>query len=491
MGDERADAHSPSPIAHHPPPAVLDGLAALVDASLLQRVEPATQAGDTRFAMLETIREYGLEQLAASGEEEPVRDRHAAYCLALAERANPELSGPEQAVWFARLEAEHANLTAGLQRFRQRGDAEHGLRLANALSWFWSSRGYLREDRGWLETFLALPSADSSAATRALALREAGNLAHWQGDLDAAEAFIEQARIAYEALGDPSGLAVALRGLGSVAINRGDPERAATRLAQSRPLFEQVGTPWDNAFATYLRGRLECVRGDYAAALDRFAEAVGLFRAAGDRAYVGGALGRAGAAALLRGDLGRAREAFAGSLAIAVELGEGWWIAWGLIGCALLSHARCDAARAARLLAAADALYETLVARLGADEWGLPDQVAAAARSSLGAAAFAAAWACGHALPLDAAVAEAEVVLAEPLPLAPAAGSAPAARIGLTRRERDVLGLLVEGRTDREIAAALGITRRTASKHVAAILAKLKVPSRAAAAAMAARDGLV
>ena len=122
---------------------VLDGMASLVDKSLLRQEEQAS--GEPRFRMLETIREYGLECLTASGEEPAVRRAHADYYLALAEAAEPALTGPEQATWLDRLEAEHDNLRAALRWAEESGEAEIGLRLAGAFCQFWLMRGYLRE----------------------------------------------------------------------------------------------------------------------------------------------------------------------------------------------------------------------------------------------------------------------------------------------------------------------------------------------------------
>jgi len=123
---------------------VLAWLSALVDKSLLQQEEQA--AGAPRFGMLETIREYAREQLAAAGEEERTRQRHAAYCLSLAEQAEPALTGRDQAVWMARLEAEHDDMRAALHWCRAH-DPGRWVRLALALGWFWLVRGHLGEER--------------------------------------------------------------------------------------------------------------------------------------------------------------------------------------------------------------------------------------------------------------------------------------------------------------------------------------------------------
>ena len=131
---------------------VLEGMASLLDKSLLQRTE--RDGGEPRFAMLETIREYGLEVLASGGEAQATRQAHAAYYLALAEQAEPELSGPQQLTWFEQLEREHDNLRAALSWFQEQSSdgqsSELALRLCGALWQFWLIRGYVSEGRQWL-----------------------------------------------------------------------------------------------------------------------------------------------------------------------------------------------------------------------------------------------------------------------------------------------------------------------------------------------------
>ena len=187
------------------PPSILELLTALVDQSLVQRVPGPGH--ETRFSMLETVREFGLERLAASGEEALVRDAHADWCLAFAERAEPELAGPRQEMWFDRLETEHPNMRAALGWLRERGDAERGLQLASRLSWFWSSRGYLREARAWFEGFLGMPT---SATTRGSGLLQAVTILQWQGEDERALALNEEALQIFRELGDELHAAYAL-----------------------------------------------------------------------------------------------------------------------------------------------------------------------------------------------------------------------------------------------------------------------------------------
>ena len=131
---------------------LLDGMASMVDKSLVQQVEQAT--GESRFLMLETIREYGLEKLEASGETALTRRAHAAYCLVLAEEGSTEQSGANGLQWLGRLTCEQDNLRAALKWLTETGDAQWALRLGSALFRFWESREYLSEGRDSLAKVL-------------------------------------------------------------------------------------------------------------------------------------------------------------------------------------------------------------------------------------------------------------------------------------------------------------------------------------------------
>jgi len=219
---------------------VLEGLASLVDKSLLR----SEQGTEPRFTMLETIREYGLEQLASVGEAEALRRRHAAHYLAVAKRAEPALTGAEQGTWLARLEGEHDNLRAALQWSRDSGESALGLRLAGALWRFWYVRGHLSEGRAWLDGLLALTTSDREpdvAAIRAKALTGAGVLANIQGDYDRATVLCEESLTLYRRLDDTRGPAVALNILGNLAMNQGAYARAVALSEESLALYRTLG----------------------------------------------------------------------------------------------------------------------------------------------------------------------------------------------------------------------------------------------------------
>jgi non-specific serine/threonine protein kinase len=434
--------------------------------------------------MLETVREYGLERLAASGEEAIVRDAHANWCHAFAERAEPQLAGPHQNEWFDRLETEHPNMRAALGWLRERGNTERGLQLATKLSWFWSSRGYLREARAWFEGFLGTPT---SATTRGFGLLQTGTLMQWQGDDEGAKALYEEALSIFRERGDPLHVAYAQRGLASVAIDRGDYGQAAALLAENSELLLSSGRTWDGTFAPYLAGRLAAAAGKSAEAASAKRAAAAAFRGIGDYGYVAAALAQQGAAAMRSGERQAARAAYAASLQLARERNEQTWVAPSLVGAAHLAHARGDPAAAARLLGAAAAIREAIGERDQPVD-GLTDAV----RSTLGDDDFAGQWRQGSNQPEMQTIADARAILAGSTRRSRSLRAAQKHHLSpLTTREREVLRLLVEGLSNKEIAAVLGIARATVSDHASAIRAKLGVPSRAAASALAVRNGLL
>ena len=197
-------------------PFVLDLVASLVDKSLLRPVARPNSGPGSRFEMLETIREYGLEQLAESGEEDAVRDAHVAHFLSLAEAPEPELDGPDQIAWLDRLEAEHDNLRAAMLWQQGHSDSELGLRLAEALWRFWGMRGHVHEGRRWLAAAM-VTAGDNPLGLRARALNAAGNLARDAADFDESTALHEEGLSIWRQLGDELGIARALNNLGVIA----------------------------------------------------------------------------------------------------------------------------------------------------------------------------------------------------------------------------------------------------------------------------------
>ena len=214
-----------------------DTLQSLLDKSLLRK--RATDEG-SRYWMLETIREFALEQLAAEGEAPRLQHLHAQHCLGVAERETAELRGQGQGAALRRLESEHANLRAALAWTYAEARAEFALRLAALLWRFWWVRGLLSEGRQWLSKVLALP-VDGLEAVRATVFEGAAVLAWGQADAEQAEVHAEEALKLFRRVDDKPGVARALNHLGLVSQERGAYDRARGFFEESGALARELG----------------------------------------------------------------------------------------------------------------------------------------------------------------------------------------------------------------------------------------------------------
>jgi predicted ATPase/DNA-binding CsgD family transcriptional regulator len=518
-------------------PSLLDGIASLIDQSLVQAVDPADGQIDPdapRFVMLETIREFGLERLAEAGEEGEVRRRHAAWMLDLAERAKPHLERAERGRWLARLDADHNNLRAALGWALSNEPDERALRFIAAVWRFWELNGYATEGRDWAERALARDRT-APPQLRAAVIYGAGFLAYRQGDFARSMALMEEALTIWRRFDDPAGLASALivRGLAVQAI--GDYPCAAALLEEALALRRAAGDV--DAIATALNNLAlaVCELGDLDRAWALHEEQLALERTIGDAADVAYALFGLASVAYRRGDLVRAAALHEEALALRRQVdGRGATIAWSLYGLAGVVADLGDASRAAalwqeslalradhgeragmadaltglasiavahgdaevgtRLLGAADALRDATGAAPSPIERTRRDRTLSAATCALGAERTMAALASGRATPLPDIL----DLVAQMKPRSAAAPSAPPLAPDrpdqpslLSAREMAVLRLIAEGCSNREIADALSISPRTVMVHVTNILGKLDVPSRAAAAAYAHQHGLL
>ena len=477
--------------ASDPGVELLDGVASLVDKSLLRRVE--TPGDEPRFTLLETVREYGLERLAASGDAAATEDAHAVFFLALAERAEPELLGPRSAAWLDRLEVEHDNLRGALAHALARGDGEGALRLAGSLGRFWRTRGYLSEGADWLERALAAGTA-AAGHERAKALTAAGMIARVRDDTTGAMRQLEESLALARASGDDRLAADALIELGAATTQAtGDMVQAEPLWTEALELYRRAGDRLGMDRCQHNLGEAARYRGDYQYAVACYEASLLVVRELGDQVGLGTVLINLGAATRTLGDLDRAMGLYHQALAITREIG---WLegrVFSLNGLAGIALDRGRPEQAARFLGVAAALAEARGLVLDLIDEDQVERDVASVRARLGEAAYAAAWEAGSALPLDAAIAEAFAVGdTSPETLAPLAESGRLdSAYGLTERELEVLRLVVAGQTDREIAEALFIGHRTAQTHVANILGKLGVTSRTAAATAAIAAGIV
>jgi tetratricopeptide (TPR) repeat protein len=386
-------------------------MSSLVDNSLLQQVETAD--GDARFMMLETIREYALERLVATGERAALRQQHAAYYLRLAEQAEPELDRQQQDVWLERLEREHDNLLAALDAVWEQNSAEVALRLCSALAVFWHTRGYLSEGRRWIDAALGIaPPADSAATPalmglRAKALNGAGRLALTQGDYEQARAHYDAALALSQQLEDQRGIATALNGLAGLEGRLGNYAQAQAHFDAALERFQQLGDKLNSARLLSNRGLIALIQGDEARAKTYLEGSLAIRREIGDTIGLIWSIANLGEVATRQGDTTQAIARYTRSLVLSQKLGAKEGIAVCLEGLAQVAAARGRPLPAARLWGAAEALRESIGAarqQVWRDRY---ERTVSAARAQAGPAPFDAVWAAGRDMPLEQAIVEA------------------------------------------------------------------------------------
>jgi predicted ATPase/Tfp pilus assembly protein PilF len=314
---------------------LLEGMTSLVEKSLLRqdsgrvprrRLEceygdPLRVAGDPRFSMLETIREYAAERLAERREMNETWDAHAAYFLKMAREGEPELTGPLQEQWLVRFDAELDNLRAAPGWFLQRGQIEEELRLAIALFWFWYRRGHWSEERRWLEEGLARGDAVAESV-RGTALGRLGRLAFEQGDYERATTLLLDALQLLQEVGDRLGRAQVLSELGIIAFWQGEHERATGFYEESLALARDAGGRRETALALGLLGIVAAEQGDHVAAMERLEGALALYREAGDIRGIAGTLINLGSKAERQGMLDEARSRYEEALRLSRDQGN-------------------------------------------------------------------------------------------------------------------------------------------------------------------------
>jgi predicted ATPase/class 3 adenylate cyclase/DNA-binding CsgD family transcriptional regulator len=460
---------------------VLDGIESLVVNSLVHRDERESFA--PRFRMLETIREYGLEQLAACGEQEAARSRHLAWCLGLLESSQPHMQGPAYAEWLDRLDAELENLHAALSwSERAPQDLELGLRLTTMLArGFWTIRGHFTDGRTWLSRMLTRSPARTPI--RAMALNCAGFLALRQNDHVAARPLLEEALQIWREVDDKRGLAIALRSLGVVEHQQQHFDRAGSLLRQSLDLLREMDDPRNETQAHMFLADLERDRGELAEAAAGYGRAHEIAARHGDSHGVAYALRGLGHVARLRGEYARARELIRESLCLLRELRDRRCIPLCLEGLACMTSGPGWAERATRLLGAARAIQQTTGAPAPPAELADFRRTEADARATLGGEQFKTLWQAGAALTLDEAVgyalAEHDTSGRADAGLTAVQAVPGTGRVPLSAREREVVELIAAGLSNRQIADRLVLSVRTVERHIENVYNRLGISGKA------------
>jgi predicted ATPase/DNA-binding CsgD family transcriptional regulator len=502
--------------------AVLDGLSSLVIKNLMQREEQPD--GSTRFSMLETIREFAFEELAQNGELEAVRERHAYVFAALAATLEPHLYGRERMHIFEGLRKDQENIRAALRWSVEQQRAEPGLVILGALwLWFWP---LFREGRAWAEAVLRLPAEGALDRLRSKALFMASLMAWAEGDGPAYEAFANEAEALARAVESPELLAYALTSMrvhGPDLRNRvharfaecldaarasnsawlmawasfcyamtaqtPDPEAAARLGREAVDRFRALGDDWLMADASVALGLALLQLGQFDEADRTLREGLPVLRLVRDRKWIDTSLLALGVIAEARGDVAAMAELYAEALVLCRDTGDDGNLSLAFQGLAATAALRRDWPAAARLLGATHTARQTRMpySSIRGHEKSYSATMLKV-RGELGEGAFQAAWEIGTRLSSDEAIAEALVVAAD---YSSTVGGGAARPANLSDREEQVLHLLANACTSREIAAVLGLSIHTVRRHIINLYAKIGAHRRSDAVAYALRHGLI
>lgn len=504
---------------------VLSVVTSLVTKSLLVQLDdsesPDPLTDDPRFRMLATIQEFAAERLEDSNEAHTARRLHLDWLLEFAEKAEPQLTGPDQVQWLLRLDAEHDNIRAALAWAADHSH-EQGMRLASALWRYWATHGLLTEGHTWLCRFLDSP-AHAAESVRAKAFSSLGNLSLDLGDYHAASEAYQEALTAWERLEHTRGIADALNGQGLVDWYRGDYESARRRHEQSLELRRKIGdrhgqgnslTNLGNAVkdsgdphtARELHQQALAIRqslghrvgvgysylnlgdvsrrlGDAADAITMFSKCLAAFQEAGDTLGIGYALQGLGLAKKLAGDAQGANAHFAEAIRMRLGLGDRRGVIESIEGIASVAASLDHVPVAATLFGAAHALREQIGAQLPEPDRLLYGPVIETIRRMLPQATFSASWNTGTRLSLpesaDLALTAAQKIASDQ--------ERPAGV--LSEREVEVLQLVAAGMTNGQVAERLFLSRRTVDAHLRRIYDKLELSTRAEAIRFAMERG--
>src|SRR5208337_2722305 len=422
---------------------VLDGMASMVDKSLVQQVEQVDK--ETRFIMLSTIREYALERLAESNDESATRRAHAAYYLVLAEEGAEEIAA--QPEWLDRFEFEHENFRLAIDYLVKTGDAEWGFRMGAALFRFWETREHLTEGRDTIARLLALEGTGARPKLRARLLFAGAVLAAAQGDYGSARPLFEESLETCVRLNDNRGVAVALNAMAVNARDRGQLAAASSLFEQCVAIWKDLGDPANIARALSNLASVMKLQGEYERASSLYDECRAMFRQVGDGAGAAWTLNYLGDVAREKTDLVAARSYCEQSLSEFRQLRDSWGIASTLADLASLScdqgnnvearrlygesikgfqklghkrgiaraleclavsaAAQSNAEQSLRLAGAAAALRQRLGVPLTPTEQPRLERALEFARRTLGNAAGLTAWMEGWAMPVEQAIREA------------------------------------------------------------------------------------
>lgn len=466
---------------------VLQELRALVGNSLIRRTDDPT--GDSRYTLLETVREFGAECLEQSGEAGSFRQRHAAYFLALAEHAEAKQNTIERDVWLDRLEAEHGNLHSALEWALAQEDAEIALGLCGSPLPLWQFRYYSNLGRAWVRRALAL-GKEVSAPVMRKAVYCAGTLAYVEGELAEAAVLFADALLRYQEADDPEMTGRVELALGRLTWNDDDLDAARDGRAwfdSAKLRFEGCGDKVGLAHSLHYEGLVAFKDGDHPRAEACLRDALAMWQSLGFTWELAQCIpGHLADVARVEGNLTDATALYQECLRFNWDRQYLEDVSWSLTGLALIAATDGQVEQAVRLMALADRFEWAPRSSLTPHIRRLRDLAVGMLEERVDSERFAQIQASVRSADLATEIGAAlALTRREPAAEAPSADGH-----GLTQREREVLRMMASGKSNQDIADVLFVSLGTVKVHVTHILAKLGVKSRSAATDYAHRHDL-
>jgi predicted ATPase/DNA-binding NarL/FixJ family response regulator len=465
----------------------------LLDKSLIRRLPGDEQTAE--FSMLESLREYAAEQLAASAEAEETRARHAGHYAGLAEQFEASLGLPGEQAWLLRVGRHHADLRAALDYCLGAGQDALALSLATALGWYHYTHGDLDHGQALVDAVLppaadghypAAMSEDATAGAQTGALIVAGVLAFATGEMGRAQGRLRSALERSEKRGDARRAAFACAFLGHVARAGGEWDESADWHRRAEARFREEGSTQGVAWARHDLGLLARDHGDLGSAAELLRASLRDFRELDYPWATAWSAWGLGTTLSAQGRLDEASPLLAEALRIYIDVNDPRGIAQCLEALAHVASERAHYESAARLIGAAAALRERVAARQSDTEQARSSAVERVLPRALGTQDADTLINAGRTMPAQQA---ADLAIAVALGAAP--GDADRShQVPLTPRERQVAALVASGRTNRQIGRVLGISEKTAEVHLHHVMSKLDARSRAEVAAWAATHHL-
>ena len=461
---------------------VVETISHLVDKSLV--TASRLERGETRYRLLETIREYALEKLAESQDKINIQNKHLEYFVQFGEEGDRKIKGAEQIIWYERLEDEYNNLHAALKWALESKNIEAGLRLSNSLVYFWFVHGHIMENVIWLEKFLDQKQNVPSVLKAWSLLNHGVMLRVSTVDDDKSMLLHEKSLRLFRELGDHRGISFALNMMGVIGLQKIEPVKTEKLLTESLALQRELGDPWGIAFTMQNFPPLALQKNDLEKAKKYAEETVLWFERAGDQRGVARSLEDFAEIAQLEGNPAHAVALMAKSLPKLITLGDRGAVAEVLENLIISFAALHKYKMGALLIGTTEALREEMGTSHNRFEYKNYPKAVAKIQKNLSESNFNRNRSKGRGLSLEQIV---DYVMGESNLPATKAEPTPEENVWfqLTTRERDVMRLLAEGHSNLEIAQKLFLSEKTIRNHISNIYRKLQITSRGEAILLA------